>query len=49
MTSSSPAGGTFTVELASNQGMTSLSFDGERINVFGDGEAHPQYEGEVRE
>ncbi|KIY51548.1 hypothetical protein FISHEDRAFT_64229 [Fistulina hepatica ATCC 64428] len=32
-----PAGGSFTVELAPNRAYTSLSYDGEKIGIFGNG------------
>lgn len=37
----SPAGGSFTVELAVNRAYTTLGYDGSRIADFGDGQDHP--------
>lgn len=37
---SRPAGGNFTVEIAVNRAFTTLSYDGQNTNVFGDGQAH---------
>ena len=35
------------MELAPNQATTTLSFDGSRIGLFGDGKTHSKFEGEV--
>ena len=37
-----PAGGSFTVEIAGNRGVTSLSFNGEFATEWGDGQSHPE-------
>ncbi|KAJ8587089.1 hypothetical protein M405DRAFT_742501 [Rhizopogon salebrosus TDB-379] len=36
-----PVGESFTVEIADNRGVTSLSFDGQYATAWGDGENHP--------
>lgn len=36
-----PAGGQFTVEMAGNKGLTTLSHGGKFAKTFGDGEDHP--------
>ncbi|SJK99699.1 uncharacterized protein ARMOST_03010 [Armillaria ostoyae] len=38
-----PAGGSFTVELATNQAFTTLSYDGRMVGTFADGQEHPEY------
>lgn len=38
---SRPAGGSFTVEIASNRGVTSLSYDGQYATAWGDGQNYP--------
>jgi hypothetical protein len=38
---SRPAGESFTVEIAANRGVTSLSFDGQYATAWGDGQNHP--------
>ncbi|KAG8786214.1 hypothetical protein FRC16_001770, partial [Serendipita sp. 398] len=37
-----PAGGTFTVEIAMNRALTSLSYGGRRTTDWGDGKHHPE-------
>ncbi|KAG2139623.1 uncharacterized protein EDB93DRAFT_699735 [Suillus bovinus] len=37
-----PAGGSFTVEVAANRGVTSLSFNGQFATEWGDGQNHPE-------
>jgi hypothetical protein len=37
-----PAGGSFTVELAHNQALTTLSFNGEKVSDWPDGQDHPE-------
>jgi len=37
-----PAGGHFTVEMAGNKGLTTLSHDGKFAKAFGDGRDHPE-------
>jgi len=39
---SRPAGGTFTVELATNRGKTSLSFGGKYMSDWPDGNTYPE-------
>ncbi|KAH6917100.1 hypothetical protein BKA70DRAFT_322486 [Coprinopsis sp. MPI-PUGE-AT-0042] len=36
-----PAGGSFVVELALNRAFTTLSYNGQHVNRYGDGEPHP--------
>ncbi|KAH7927685.1 hypothetical protein BV22DRAFT_1103597 [Leucogyrophana mollusca] len=37
-----PAGGNFTVEIAANRALTTLSYDGNFTSAWGDGQNHPQ-------
>lgn len=37
-----PAGSSFTVEVAANRGVTSLSFNGQFATEWGDGQNHPE-------
>jgi hypothetical protein len=39
---SRPVGGSFTVELAGNRGVTSLSYDGQYTSEWSDGQSHPE-------
>ena len=42
-TSFRPAGGSFTVEIATNQAKTTLSYGGTKTSVWPDGEDHPEF------
>lgn len=39
---SRPAGGSFTVEIADNRAVTSLSYNGQYVTEWGDGQSHPE-------